>query len=59
MLNSIFHVLFLIFTLYVLVNTISYGIYEFKNEDNKYGGICVIIFTIFSVIFSNIAVWAY
>lgn len=53
----IYHVFFLIFTIYVLFNSISYGIYEIKKEKNKSGGITLIIFTIFSVIFSNIMVW--
>lgn len=52
-----YHILFLIFTLYILVNCISYGIYEIKNEKNKSGGITVILFTFFSAIFSNIMVW--
>lgn len=53
----IYHVLFSIFTIYVLINSCSYGIYEIKNEKNKSGGIAVISFTIFSIIFSNIMVW--
>ena len=52
-----YHILFSIFTIYVLVNSTSYGIYEIKNEKNKTGGIAVISFTVFSVIFSNIMVW--
>ena len=52
-----YHVLVSIFTIYVLVNSCSYGIHEIKNEKNKSGGIAVISFTIFSVIFSNIMVW--
>lgn len=58
MLSTItYHSLFLIFTIYILINSISYGIYEIKKENNKTGGASVIIFTIFSVIFSNIMIW--
>lgn len=52
-----YHILFSIFTIYILINSISYGVYEIKKEKNKTGGIAVISFTVFSVIFSNIMVW--
>ncbi len=57
MLASFYHILFLFFTIYVLVYSISYGLYEIKQEKNSFGGSLVIAFTIFSVIFSNIMVW--
>ena len=57
MLNLFYHLLFLIFTAYVLSRSISYGLYEIKQEENQFGGTLVIIFSVFSVIFSNIIVW--
>lgn len=57
MLSLAYHVLFLIFTIYVLISSISYALYEIKQEDNKFGGKLVIAFSVFSVIFSNIIVW--
>lgn len=57
MLNLFYRVLFLIFTIYVLVQSISYGLYEINDQKNKTGGRIVILFTIFSVVFSNIIVW--
>ncbi|MFR2534586.1 MAG: hypothetical protein ACLS95_05085 [Clostridia bacterium] len=57
MINLIYHILFLLFTIYVLIHTISYGIYEIKEENNKTGGYFVISFTVFTIIFSNIVVW--
>lgn len=57
MLNLMYHVLFLIFTIYVLIESISYGIFEIKKEENKFGGSCVIAFGVFCVIFGNIVVW--
>lgn len=29
--------------LYILLKTVSYGIYEIKNNNNKFGGILVIV----------------
>lgn len=55
--NTIYHIVFLLFTIYILFHTISYGIYEIKEQDNKSGGITTIIFTVFCVIFSNIMIW--
>lgn len=57
MLNLFYHVLFLIFTIYVLIKSISYGLYEINEQKNKIGGRIVILFTIFSVVFSYIIVW--
>jgi len=57
MFNLFYHILFLAFTLYVCVQSISYGLYEIRQEQNSFGGKLIIIFTIFSAIFSNIMVW--
>ena len=57
MADLIYRIVFLLITILIVFNSISYAIYEIKQEKNKYGGICVIIFTIFSSIFSNIMVW--
>lgn len=52
-----YHILFLVFTIYVLIESIIYSLSEIKNEENKFGGISVIAFATFSIIFSNIVVW--
>lgn len=57
MLKLVYHITFLLFTIYVLVESIVYSIYEIKNEKNKFGGISVITFSVFCVVFSNIVVW--
>ncbi len=57
MLDIVYHVLFLLFTLYVLVESIVYAIDEIKNEKNTFGGVSVILFNSFCVVFSNIVVW--
>lgn len=57
MLNLFYHLVFLIFTIYVLIQSISYALYEIRQEKNLLGGKFVIIFSTISVIFSNIVVW--
>ncbi len=48
---------FTIFTILALMKTIGYGIYEIKHEKNLFGGICVIGFSVASVVFCNIMFW--
>ena len=57
MISLFYHLLFLIFSLYILIQSVSYGLYEINEQKNKFGGRIVILFTIFSVVFSNIIVW--
>lgn len=57
MVSLFYHILFLIFTIYVLIRSIAYGLYEINEQKNKFGGRLVILFAIFSAIFSNIMVW--
>lgn len=53
--NSIvYNIIFLILTLYILLKTIGYAIYEMKECDNKVGGIVIISFSTAVVIFANI-----
>ena len=52
--NFIYHFTFIIVTIFVLIKTISYGLYEIKTQNNKSGGIAVICFAIVVVIFTNI-----
>ena len=35
----------------------SYGIFEIKKEENKFGGSCVIAFSVFCVVLGNFIVW--
>lgn len=55
--NTFIDIIFLVFTLWLLRKLVGYGLYEIKNENNFFGGICAIVFSIFSVVFSNIMVW--
>lgn len=54
MINYLEFILFLLFCLYVLKEAVSYGIYEYKNQ-NKFGGTCVIIFSIFTIVLSIVS----
>ena len=50
-------ILFLIFTIAIFLYSISYAKFEITKKNNIFGGIMVFIFTLASVIFSNIIVW--
>ncbi len=49
-----FHFAFIIITIFILIKTIFYGVYEINTEKNKTGGIAVILFSIFTTILANI-----
>lgn len=52
--NFLYHFIFIVVTIFVLIKTIFYGIYEINTEKNKSGGIAIIIFSILVVVFSNL-----
>lgn len=43
-------------SLYIFLETIGYGIYEFKNQ-NKLGGSIICILSFFMIIFVNIVIF--
>ena len=55
--SIVFHIFFLIISLYILFKAIGFGVYEFNVQKNKSGGVIVISFSTFVVIFTNIMVW--
>lgn len=57
MLDLVYHVLFLLFTIYVLIESISYAIFEIKEQKNTLGATSVVAFSVFCVVFANIVVW--
>ena len=57
MFNFIYNFVFLVSSIFILFKAISYGFYEFKNENNKYGGIAVIAFSLLVTIFVNLVIW--
>ena len=57
MITIVHYIIFFLITLYILLKVIGYGIYEIKQEHNKFGGIVVITFSCFVVIFANLVLW--
>lgn len=55
--NFVYHVLFLLISLFVLLKSIGYALYEINTIKNKSGGIVVIAFSVLVVIFSNVMIW--
>ena len=55
--NFLYHFIFIAITIFILIKTIFYGIYEINTENNKSGGIAVICFSILVVVFANIIVF--
>lgn len=45
MLYFIQYLLIILFTVYVFTKSLAYGLYEIKSQNNKYGGISVIVFS--------------
>ena len=57
MVNIFYHFLFLIFSVFVLFKSVFYALYEIKTQDNKTGGVAVIVFTVIVLIFTNVVVF--
>lgn len=56
MVNFIEFMLFIFFYLYVLIQSICYGYYEIKTNNNKFGGVFTIVFSFFTVVLGILAV---
>lgn len=50
----LYFIVFLIVTLYIILKTIGYAIYEIKEQNNKIGGIIIIFFSTLVVVFVNV-----
>lgn len=57
MVNIFYHFLFLIFSVFVLLKSVFYALYEIKTQDNKTGGVAVIVFTVIVLVFANVVVF--
>lgn len=55
--NSLYHIVFIIITIFILLKTIFYGLYEIKTQNNKSGGIAIICFSILVIVFTNVIVF--
>lgn len=56
MVNFIEFMFFILFYLFVLIQSICYGYYEIKTNDNKFGGIFTIVFSFFTIILGIFAI---
>ncbi len=56
---TLFLVLFLISSIFILLKIIGYALYEINTLHNKIGGIVTIIFSCLVIIFSNVVAWLY
>ena len=57
MYNTFYNSIFLIVNIYFTIKATAYGFYEINTKNNRYGGLCVIIFSIIVSIFTNIIIW--
>lgn len=53
MVDSLYRFLFFIFSVFVLLKSIFYALYEIKTENNKLGGVALICFTVIVLIFAG------
>ena len=49
--------IFILFSIYAFIKATSYGLYEIKQNNNKLGGISIIIFSLFSVLLAIFALF--
>lgn len=52
MFDSLQFILFIIINIFIFIKVLAYGLYEIKQENNKFGGITVIIFSLLVTILS-------
>ena len=53
MINYFFNFLFFIFSIFVLLKSVFYALYEIKSQDNKSGGVAVIVFSVIVIVFNK------
>lgn len=57
MINYFFNFLFFIFSIFVLLKSVFYALYEIKSQDNKSGGVAVIVFSVIVIVLANVVVF--
>mgnify|MGYP000669985762 CR=1 FL=1 len=57
MINYFFNFLFFIFSIFVLLKSVFYALYEIKTQDNKSGGVAIIVFTVIVLVIANVVVF--
>ena len=58
MFDSLQFILFVIVIIFIFLKVVSYGLYEIKQENNKFGGITVIVFSLFVSILSIVSLFS-
>ena len=57
MINYFFNFLFFIFSIFVLLKSVFYALYEIKSQYNKSGGVAVIVFSVIVIVLANVVVF--
>lgn len=57
MIRNLFNILFLYFSIYTFLKSIFYIKYEIKTQNNKAGGIALLLFDIFVIVFGNLIIF--
>ena len=58
MFDSLQFILFIIVIIFVFLKVVAYGLYEIKHENNKFGGITVIVFSLVVSILSIVSLFS-
>lgn len=58
MFDSLQFILFVIVIIFIFLKVVAYGLYEIKQENNKFGGITVIVFSLFVSILSIVSLFS-
>ncbi len=58
MFDSLQFILFIIVIIFIFLKVIAYGLYEIKQENNKFGGITVIVFSLAVSILSIVSLFS-
>ena len=52
MFDSLQFILFVVVNIFIFIKVLAYGLYEIKQENNKFGGITVIVFSLLVAVLS-------
>ena len=58
MFDSLQFILFIIVIVFIFLKVVAYGLYEIKQENNKFGGITVILFSLLVSILSIVSLFS-
>ena len=58
MFDSLQFILFIIVIIFIFLKVVAYGLYEIKQENNKFGGITVIEFSLLVSILSIVSLFS-